>query len=195
MNNGTPSVRSMICSIRAEGSARCPATCRMTAALCCRPRRFSISAVTCDWPSQGGTNSGRYVMDESLISGVNVAPIRMGDSTIVDQATVQGVPVQIADILEDEPARVHAAVLRAGFRAVLTLPLLGAEGIVGALVVRSRQPGEVPKATVELLQTFAAHSVLAIQNARLFEEVIRKSGELETAMCRQGKSSGSVPAH
>ena len=125
-----------------------------------------------------------YGMDESLISGVNVAPIRMGDSTIVDQATVQGVPVQIADILEDEPARVHAAVLRAGFRAVLTIPLLGAEGIVGALVVRSRRPGEVPKATVELLQTFAAHSVLAIQNARLFEEIIRKSGELETAMLR-----------
>jgi class 3 adenylate cyclase/transcriptional regulator with GAF, ATPase, and Fis domain len=125
-----------------------------------------------------------YGMDESLISGVNVAPIRMGDSTVVDQATMQGVPVQIADILEDDASRVHAAVLRAGFRAVLAIPLLGADGIVGALVVRSRRPGEVPKATVELLQTFAAHSVLAIQNAGLFEEIRRKSGELEAAMLR-----------
>jgi adenylate cyclase len=37
---------------------------------------------------------------------------------------------------------------------------------------------------VELLQTFAAHSVLAIQNARLFGEITRKSAELESAMLR-----------
>lgn len=125
-----------------------------------------------------------FGMDESLITGVNVAPIRVGDSTVVDQATMQGVPVQIADIRADDASRVHAAVLRAGFRAVLAIPLLGAEGIVGALVVRSRRPGEVPKATVELLQTFAVQSVLAIQNAGLFEEIRRKSGELEAAMLR-----------
>jgi len=93
-------------------------------------------------------------------------------------------PVQIADILKDDASRVHVAIRRAGFRALLAIPLLGAEGIVGALVVRSRRPAEVPKATVELLQTFAAHSVIAIQNARLFEEVTRKSGELEIAMLR-----------
>ena len=137
-----------------------------------------------DLPSREFQLRSTYGMDQSLISGVNVAPIRMGDSTIVDQATVQRVPVHIADILEDDASRVHVAVLRAGFRAVLAIPLLGAEGIVGALVVRSRLPGEVPKATVELLQTFAAHSVLAIQNARLFDEITSKSGELETAMQR-----------
>ncbi len=125
-----------------------------------------------------------YGMDESQISGVRDAPIRMGDATIVDEATTQRRPVQIADIRRDDTSRVHVAILRAGFRALLAIPLLGAEGIVGALVVRSRRPGDVPKATVELLQTFAAHSVLAIQNARLFEESSRKSGELEAAMLR-----------
>ena len=123
-------------------------------------------------------------MDESLITGVKHAPLRMGDATIVDQATVQRMPVQIADVLQDDSSRIHAAVLRAGFRAVLALPLLGAERIVGALVVRSRRPGEVPKAIVELLQTFAAHSVLAVQNARLFDEITGKSRELEAAMLR-----------
>ena len=137
-----------------------------------------------DLPTREFQLRATYGMDQSLIIGVNVAPIRMGDSTVVDQATMQRAPVQIADVLKDNTSRVHVAVLRAGFRAVLAIPLLGAEGIVGALVVRSRLPGEVPKATVELLQTFAAHSVLAIQNARLFDEVISKSGELETAMQR-----------
>jgi signal transduction histidine kinase len=53
--------------------------------------------------------------------------------------------------------------------------------IVGALVVRRMRPGEFPKETVELLQTFAAQSVLAIQNARLFHEIEQKSRELEIA--------------
>ena len=41
-------------------------------------------------------------------------------------------------------------------------------------VVRRKQPGEFPKSTIELLQTFAAQSVLAIQNARLFSEIAEK---------------------
>jgi signal transduction histidine kinase len=71
--------------------------------------------------------------------------------------------------------------LRAGFRALLTIPLLGVDRIVGALVVRRKRPGEFPKETIELLQTFAAQSVLAIQNARLFHEIEQKSHELEIA--------------
>ena len=43
------------------------------------------------------------------------------------------------------------------------------------------QPGEFPKSTIDLLQTFAAQSVLAIQNARLFQEVEEKSRQLEMA--------------
>jgi signal transduction histidine kinase len=48
-------------------------------------------------------------------------------------------------------------------------------------VVRRRQPGEFPAHAVDLLQTFAAQSVLAIQNANLFAEVAEKSRQLELA--------------
>jgi signal transduction histidine kinase len=47
--------------------------------------------------------------------------------------------------------------------------LVSADQVVGALVIRRKQPGEFPKGTIHLLQTFAAQSVLAIQNARLIE--------------------------
>ena len=43
------------------------------------------------------------------------------------------------------------------------------------------QPGEFPKSTIELVKTFAAQSVLAIQNARLFSEIEVKSRQLATA--------------
>src|SRR5262249_1508650 len=81
----------------------------------------------------------------------------------------------------DSSSLVLDVILRAGFRALLAIPLLSEERIVGSLVVRRKDPGEFPQRTVDLLQTFGAQSVLAIQNARLFEEIARKSRELEIA--------------
>src|SRR5262249_26483818 len=107
-----------------------------------------------------------YGLDETLIAGVKDHPIRLGDETVVDQAALQRTPIQIPDIQKDNTARLLDVIVRAGFRAVLTVPLLGVEGIVGALVVRRREPGAFSKNTVDLLQTFGAQSVLAIQNAR-----------------------------
>jgi signal transduction histidine kinase len=72
-------------------------------------------------------------------------------------------------------------VVRAGYRALLVVPLLRPAHIVGALVVRRKIPGEFPKSTVDLLETFADQSVLAIQNARLFREIEEKSRELAEA--------------
>src|SRR5262249_58020506 len=63
----------------------------------------------------------------------------------------------------------------------LTTPVLGGDRIVGALVVRRKEPGEFPQSTIDLLEPFAAQSVLAIQNARLFHEIEEKSHELEAA--------------
>ena len=43
------------------------------------------------------------------------------------------------------PSPVNDIILRAGYRALLVVPLLGADRIVGALVVRRKAPGEFPK--------------------------------------------------
>ena len=72
------------------------------------------------------------------------------------------------------------------------MPLLGTEKIVGALVVRRKQPGEFATSTIELLQTFAAQSVLAIQNARLFSEVAEKSHALAVASSNKSQFLSSM---
>src|SRR5262249_17463304 len=72
-------------------------------------------------------------------------------------------------------------VMRAGYRAVLLVPLLRSDRVVGALVVRRRAPGAFAPGTIDLLKTFAAQSVVAIQNARLFAEIENKSHQLELA--------------
>jgi len=52
---------------------------------------------------------------------------------------------------------------------------------VGGLVVWRQESGSFAPDVVNLLQTFAAQSVLAIQNARLFREIAEKSRQLEAA--------------
>ena len=100
-------------------------------------------------------------------------------SEAVHNATQRREPDQLADL--QPSSRANELVLRLGFHARLVIPLLAADRIVGALVVRRRTRGEFAASTIELLQTFGAQSVLAIQNARLFTEIGEKSRQLEIA--------------
>src|SRR5262249_20323320 len=88
-------------------------------------------------------------------------------------------PDQIADL--EPSSRANELVMKLGYRARLLVPLLAQDEIVGALVVRRKAAGEFSKGTIELLQTFAAQSVVAIQNARLFSEIEEKSRQLADA--------------
>ena len=63
-------------------------------------------------------------------------------------------------------------------RARLVALLLRGNDVVGMLVVRRRTPGAFPQNTVDLIKTFAAQSVLAVLNARLFKNVEARTGEL-----------------
>src|SRR5204862_243724 len=71
--------------------------------------------------------------------------------------------------------------LRTGTRALLAVPLLRDDRLVGGLTVNKKTPGEFAPEVVELLKTFATQSALAIQNARLFREIEEKGRELEVA--------------
>jgi signal transduction histidine kinase len=121
-----------------------------------------------------------YGMDNKIVDEIRERHIHIGE-TAISVAAERRMPVQIPDIQNDPSSLVLDVIVRAGFRAWLTVPLLGADRVVGALVVRRKAPGEFPKHTVDLLQTFAAQSVLAIQNANLFTEVEEKSRQLEMA--------------
>ncbi len=121
-----------------------------------------------------------YGMEEELIAAIKQRHVHIGDAGI-GHAAAQRAPLQIADVQKEPHSEVLDVVVRAGYRALLFLPLLGADRIVGALVVRRKTPGEFPKQTIDLLQTFAAQSVLAIQNAHLFHEIEEKGRQLEVA--------------
>jgi signal transduction histidine kinase len=119
-------------------------------------------------------------MDAATTAALRDQRIRTSERRIA-QATAQRSPLQIPDLLDEPYSPVLEIVIRAGYRAMLVLPLLRPDRIVGALVVRRRAPGEFPRGIIELLETFAAQSVLAIQNARLFREIEEKGRDLAEA--------------
>src|SRR3984893_12233197 len=129
-------------------------------------------------------------MDEAMIAAIRDRRIGAGE-TAIGKAAAERAPVQIPDVLK-ESSLVLEVVVRAGYRAVLIVPLLRPDQIVGALVVRRKAPGEFPEGTVELLRTFADQSVLAIQNARLFREIEEKGRELEQASKHKSQVSANM---
>ena len=122
-------------------------------------------------------------MHAELNEALQATPIQLGEGA-VGQAAAMRAPVQIADALNDPEyslERLRPIFARSGYRSILAVPMLRERQIIGGLVVLSNELGNFSTEVVNLLQTFAAQSVLAIQNARLFREIDEKSRQLEVA--------------
>src|SRR5262249_20102212 len=93
-------------------------------------------------------------------------------------------PVQVTNLLEERElgaTRLRPIAARHGYRSILAVPLLREGRIMGALTVWRKQAGSFSAEVINLLQTFATQSALAIQNARLFREIEDKRRQIEAA--------------
>ena len=117
-----------------------------------------------------------------LVEALHTMPIRVGEG-VIGRAAEHREPMQVADIAREGAyrGRFRDVLLRTGYRALLAVPLVREDQVIGALSVNRRAPGDFPPEVIELLRTFATQSALAIQNARLFQELGDKSQELEAA--------------
>ena len=108
--------------------------------------------------------------------------VRKGEG-VVGQTAITLEPAQVPDITVPGAyeSRLRENLITSGVRAVLAVPMLSENRLVGCLVVSRNQAGDFPVETIELLRTFATQSALAIQNARLFREIEDKSRQLEAA--------------
>ena len=122
-------------------------------------------------------------MPEELVEVLSAAPIQLGEGA-TGLAALRREPVQLPDIGDEQAygaTRIRTVLLGRGYRSLLAVPLLSEQRILGVLTVWRQAVGKFPDEVVNLLQTFASQSALAIQNARLFRELEAKSGELEVA--------------
>ena len=115
----------------------------------------------------------------AFVDTLRAMPLRKGEG-VMGRATETREPIQIADITMPGvyQSQVRDALVGAGFRAVVSVPLLREEQIIGSLSLIRKAPGEFSPEVIDVLKTFATQSALAIQNARLFREIEAKSREL-----------------
>jgi signal transduction histidine kinase len=121
-----------------------------------------------------------YGLDDDTIAAIRRVTMERADP-IVGRAAESRLPLAIPDLAHEPPSPVRDIVLGAGYRALLLVPLLRPDRVIGVLRIGRRDPGAFPKRVVDLLETFAGQSVIAIQNARLFGEIEEKSRELQLA--------------
>jgi len=120
-------------------------------------------------------------VEAEIVEAMLATPVRRGEGPTGRLAEVQE-PIQVPDILAaPAESRVRGALVHAGYRALLAVPLVREGHLLGGLTVIRKTTGAFAPEAVELLQTFATQSSLAIQNAHLFLEIDDKSRQLEPA--------------
>src|SRR5439155_14246101 len=72
-----------------------------------------------------------------------------------------------------------------GLRSQVAVPLLSSGRPIGVITSRSREANAFGALQIALLETFADQAVIAIENARLFEELERRNAELTESLDRQ----------
>ena len=121
--------------------------------------------------------------DAVALQGVDRVTIIRKGVGVTTQVMERRQPVQVDDIAvegaEENPIR--RRLIDAGHHALLGVPLLSEDEVIGVLAVTRKTSGEFEPEIVRLLSTFATQSALAIRNARLFLEIENKSRQLEAA--------------
>ena len=107
--------------------------------------------------------------------------ITIDRETLVGRCAQADQPLAIPDLAMVERDPFLDLVFQDGWRSVLAIPMLRSDTIIGVLMIRRRGTGEFPPDVIDLLETFAGQSALAIVNARLFRELETKTRELEIA--------------
>jgi GAF domain-containing protein/HAMP domain-containing protein/anti-sigma regulatory factor (Ser/Thr protein kinase) len=120
-----------------------------------------------------------YALTPGEFHGDEVMPV--SDQSLVGRAVLERRALQVPDTLDDAaPAYLRGNAARLAFRSIASAPLLHGDAAIGVISVSSPQPGAMTDEQMNLLATFADQAVIAIQNARLFNET-QEALEQQTA--------------
>ncbi|HET9688192.1 MAG TPA: GAF domain-containing protein, partial [Pseudolabrys sp.] len=112
-------------------------------------------------------------------------PISPGRGTLVARTALESAPIHIPDVLADTEYTWHEGQRLAGFRAMLGMPLLREGNCIGVMAMTKSVAQPFTDKQIEIVSTFADQAVIAIQNARLFEEVQARTAELTESLQQQ----------
>jgi len=98
--------------------------------------------------------------------------------SVIGRTLLERQVVHILDVLDDPEYTLTDIQKAGGFRTALGVPMLREGDLIGAIAVGRREVRAFDDAEIRLIETFADHVVIAIENVRLFQTVERQRTEL-----------------
>jgi GAF domain-containing protein len=122
-----------------------------------------------------------YNFPADWLEFVKNTPHKANRGSVVGRSLLDANIHHIHDVLADPDYAQLSLQQKSGFRTVLAVPLLREGHPIGVIALARKRVEPFSKRQIELVGTFADQAVIAIENARLFEEIQDKSRQLEVA--------------
>jgi two-component system NtrC family sensor kinase len=141
----------------------------------------TINAAAIAEPDPEGAEAWRRSISRTPLSREYMHGAAMLDCKIVDIPDVRNAPAELATGARN--------FLTSGYRAITITPMMRRNEAIGLLSVVRRTPGPLSDKQLSLLRTFAAQAVIAIENARLMNELRQRTDDLSESLEQQTATS------
>jgi two-component system NtrC family sensor kinase len=111
------------------------------------------------------------------------------ETSLLGRSLLERTVVSSPDVQAEADPQLREYARKRGFHGQLVVPLLRHDKVEGALVLTRAERGSFTQREIELVQTFADQAVIAIQNARLFDDVQARTQELSESLAQQTATS------
>jgi PAS domain S-box-containing protein len=113
-------------------------------------------------------------------------PIAADRGTVTGRVELKRRAVHIPDVTQDRDYTFAEAAKVTGARTILGIPLLREDALIGIFIITRARVAPFTTKEIELATTFADQAVIAIENARLFDELRERQAELRVTFDNMG---------
>jgi PAS domain S-box-containing protein len=125
---------------------------------------------------------GRQVMTVRAARGFADSDQRVGlsaaveDSQLLHEMTVTGMPIYVPNVQNDPR---FPALLEFEYLSWLGVPLISSSEVIGVIALEKTEPNFYQPEHIQIVTTFASQAAVALENASLYQESLRRAGELD----------------